>query len=205
MARVAYAEAGNQGDSGLAGVVYTVINRLIDGRWGDTVEAVVSAHHQFEPVMKAGGSWRGLPQVTPAQEARINTIVNLALDGRLPDLTGGARFFQNAKIVAARAAAGTVSPKLVHFGGAAPSAKIGDHTFYASTNGGSVEGAAKGRGGRAFAPKPQSLFIGENRAAMTIPDPLAASAAKGEQGQAPSSRQGLFVLADGSVRSEARP
>ena len=28
IARVAYAEAGNQGDSGLAGVVYTILNRL---------------------------------------------------------------------------------------------------------------------------------------------------------------------------------
>jgi len=53
--RVAYAEAGNQGDSGLAGVVYTILNRLADGRWGGSVAAVVDAPHQFEPVMRAGG------------------------------------------------------------------------------------------------------------------------------------------------------
>lgn len=31
--RVAFAEAGNQGDSGLAAVVYTILNRVQDGRW----------------------------------------------------------------------------------------------------------------------------------------------------------------------------
>ena len=47
IARVAYAEAANQGDSGLAGVVYTIINRLADGRWGGSVEMVVNARRQF--------------------------------------------------------------------------------------------------------------------------------------------------------------
>ena len=32
IARVAFAEAANQGDSGLAAVVYTIMNRLQDGR-----------------------------------------------------------------------------------------------------------------------------------------------------------------------------
>jgi len=103
MARTVIAEAGNQGDSGMAGVVYTILNRLSDGRWGGSVQAVVDAPGQFEPVMRAGGSWRALRPVTAAQEARVNTIVNLALDGRLPDLTGGVRYFQNPQIVATRA------------------------------------------------------------------------------------------------------
>ena len=101
--RVAFAEAGNQGDSGLAAVVYTILNRVQDGRWGATVEAVVNARGQFEPVMRAGGDWRRLPASTVAQRARIETILNLALEGRLPDLTNGARFFQNPQIVADRA------------------------------------------------------------------------------------------------------
>ena len=140
IARVAYAEAANQGDSGLAGVVYTILNRVQDGRWGGTVEAVINARGQFEPVMRAGGSWRNLRPVTDAQRARIDTILNLALEGRLPDLTNGARFFQNASIVAAREAAGAVSPGLTNFGGAPASAMIGDHTFYAE--------AGRGGGGR---------------------------------------------------------
>lgn len=139
LARVAYAEAGDQGASGLAVVVYTIINRLIDGRWGRSVAAVVDAPYQFEPVMRAGGDWRRLAPVSPTQEAKVHTIVELALQGRLPDLTGGARYFQNEKIVAGRVAAGAASPDLVAFGGASPSAKIGAHSFFRDV-------AAKGQG-----------------------------------------------------------
>lgn len=133
VARVAFAEAANQGDSGLAGVVYTVINRLISRQWGDTVTEVVNAPNQFEPVHKAGG-WENLPPLSPTQQTRVDTIINLALDGRLPDLTNGALFFQNPAIVAKREANGTVSEGLTHFGGSTPSAVIQDHTFYAAIN-----------------------------------------------------------------------
>lgn len=176
MARVAFAEAGNQGESGLAAVVYTIINRLVDGRWGATVEAVVDAPHQFEPVMRAGGTWRRLPPVSAAQEASVHTIVALALQGRLPDLTGGARFFQNEKVVADRAAEGLVSPSLVGFGGAAPSAKIGDHTFYPQAGKTDAAPAPK-RGGKArpgttVAPKAGGMFFGENHADNQAADPF---------------------------------
>ena len=120
--RVAFAEAGGQGDSGLAGVVYTVLNRLADGRWGASVDAVLNAPHQFEPVMRVGGDWRDLPRLDAPSQARIDTILNLALEGRLPDLTGGARYFQNPAVVAARARAGVVPPGRVDFGGRAPPA-----------------------------------------------------------------------------------
>lgn len=176
MARVAYAEAGSQGESGLAAVVYTIINRLVDGRWGATVEAVVDAPHQFEPVMRAGGSWRRLPPVTAAQEATVHTIVALALQGRLPDLTGGARYFQNQTTVADRAAAGLVPPGLVGFGGAAPSARIGDHAFYAEAGKSSSAPAAKPpRDAHPATPSGSAaggIFFGENRAASQAADPF---------------------------------
>lgn len=133
IARVAFAEAANQGDSGLAGVVYTILNRLLSGQWGNSINAVVNAPHQFEPVHTAGG-WRELPPLSPVQQSRVDTIINLALDGRLPDLTNGALFFQNPQIVANREAQGEVSEGLTHFGGSSPSAVIKDHTFYASIN-----------------------------------------------------------------------
>ena len=129
--RVAFAEAGNQGDSGLAAVVYTILNRVQDGRWGATVEAVINARGQFEPVMRVGGDWRRLPASTVAQRARIETILNLALEGRLPDLTNGARFFQNPQIVADRASRGEVSEGLDNFGNTGPSAVIGAHSWRA--------------------------------------------------------------------------
>ena len=171
-ARVAYAEAGDQGESGLAGVVYTIINRLMDGRWGSTVEAVVDAPHQFEPVMHAGGSWRRLRTVSAVQEAIVHTIVSLALQGRLPDLTGGAKYFQNRRIVAARAAAGVVSPTRVGFGGATPVAQIGDHTFYAGVARSSdASGRHRPLSRRARAAG-DSIFFGENRAQGQGADPM---------------------------------
>ena len=171
--RVAFAEAGNQGDSGLAAVVYTILNRDQDGRWGATVEAVINARGQFEPVMRAGGDWRRLPASTVAQRARIETILNLSLEGRLPDLTNGARFFQNPQIVADRASRGEVSEGLVNFGNTGPSAVIGAHSFYVEAR------SAGGRGSRAPAPTSTprgsraaaawqaaggAIFVGDNRA-----------------------------------------
>jgi len=132
IARVAYAEAGNQGDSGLAGVVYTVLNRLMDGGFGTDVTAVLDAPHQFEPVARAGG-WQGLPPRNAVEQAHVDTILNLALDGRLPDPTNGARFFQNPAIVAARADAGAMPRDRVDFGGQAPVAIIKDHAFYTAS------------------------------------------------------------------------
>ena len=149
IARVAFAEAANQGDSGLAGVTYTIINRLISGQWGGSVTAVVNAPRQFEPVHRAGG-WRQLPALSPTQRTRVDTIINLALDGRLPDLTNGALLFQNPDVVADREAAGTVSKGLTHFGGSTPSAVIRDHTFYASINN------AVGAGKAERIPEPQA-------------------------------------------------
>ncbi|MCV5580468.1 cell wall hydrolase, partial [Escherichia coli] len=67
IARVAIAEAANQGDSGLAGVVYTIINRRLSGQFGQTVTDVVNSPKQFEPVTKVGGDWKKLPSVTVSQ------------------------------------------------------------------------------------------------------------------------------------------
>jgi hypothetical protein len=127
--RVAYAEAANQGDSGLTAVVYTLLNRLISGQFGNSVVAIVNAPKQFEPVTKAGG-WQNLPPLKPDQQAKIDTMVNLALAGYLPDPTNGALFFQNPAIVAKREQAGSVTKGMTHFGGATPSAVIQDHAFY---------------------------------------------------------------------------
>ena len=198
LARVSFAEAGNQGDSGLAGVVYTILNRLQDGRWGSTVGAVVNARGQFEPVMRAGGDWRRLPAVSPAQQARIDTILNLALDGRLPDLTNGARFFQNPAVVSRRVQAGTVSANLVNFGGAPASAVIGAHHFYVSRR----RGGGAGGAGRELRPPPSArpaqplLIVGENRAPS-----VGADASTQVQ---PDPSHALFIAGDGRVAETPR-
>jgi len=190
IARVTWAEAAGQGDSGLAGVVYTILNRLAAGRWGDSVDQVVNARAQFEPVLRAGGDWRALPAVRPAERARIDTILNLALEGRLPDLTGGALYFQNPKIVAARAAAGTVSPPLVHFGGAAPSVVIGDHAFYPGSTGrpaAPVDPVASAGG---------AIFPDQNRPSDAI---MASVRAAGSPALAVVGPRGLVVLPTGEI------
>jgi spore germination cell wall hydrolase CwlJ-like protein len=128
--RVAYHEAGNQGDRGIAAVVYTIINRVGSGRFGRTVSDVLNAPRQFEPVSRVGGSWQRLPPAPAAARARIDAIVGLALKGDLADETGGALYFQNPRIVANRERAGLVSRGLTNFGGQTPSAVIGDHSFY---------------------------------------------------------------------------
>ena len=71
-----------------------------------------------------------MPPLDLTQSIQFETILNLILAGRLPDPTQGALFFQNTRIVAARAAAGVVSPNLVDFGGTPPVAEIRDHRFY---------------------------------------------------------------------------
>ena len=199
IARVAFAEAGDQGDSGLAGVIYAILNRLAGGRWGTSINPVLDARSQFEPVMRAGGDWHDLPAVSAAQQARVDTILNLALDGRLPDLTGGARYFQNPALVARRARAGEVSPGSVDFGGAIPSAIIGAHSFYVEPGRG---GASKEMRRRAV-PRgsEQAIFVGENRAPAeanspeTVADPSIGSAAPTPPFVDPA--QALFIGHDG--------
>ena len=207
--RVAFAEAGNQGDSGLAAVVYTILNRVQDGRWGATVEAVVNARGQFEPVMRVGGDWRRLPASTIAQRARIETILNLALEGRLPDLTNGARFFQNPQIVADRATRGEVSEGLVNFGGTGPSAVIGAHSFYVDVR------SAGGRGTRSAKPSSTprgsssaaawqsaggAIFVGDNRAAQDpseVSSPAPEAAGQGAMRATKVADPGRSIFVDG--------
>ncbi len=129
LGRVSYAEAGNQGEEGIAAVIFTILNRVNSGHFGSTIQGVIDAPNQFEPATRVGG-WRYLPPLDPWQTVQFDTILNLILAGRLPDLTNGALFFQNAEIVAARAARGRVSSYLVDFGGTPPVAEIGDHRFY---------------------------------------------------------------------------
>lgn len=129
LARVAYAEAGNQGPEGLAAVVYTVLNRVASGRFQNTIHAVIDARYQFEPVTKAGG-WRNLPPLSPDVQAQFELLLSGILSGRIPDPTRGALYFQNREVTAARAAAGLVPLSLVDFGGQLPIAQLGDHRFY---------------------------------------------------------------------------
>lgn len=130
LGRVAYAEAGDQREEGLAAVAHAVLNRVASGQFGASVQGVLDAPGQFEPVTRAGGSWRYLPPLTASQRLVFGTILDLILQGRLPDPTAGSTYFQNAAVVAQRAAAGQVPPNLVNFGGQTPAATVRDHSFF---------------------------------------------------------------------------
>ncbi|MGX9419189.1 cell wall hydrolase [Vibrio sp. RC27] len=127
--RTAYAEAANQGSLGLSGVVFTILNRKISGKFSDSIKSIINSNNQFEPVTVAGG-WEKLPQPTLEQRARIETIIELAQSGYMSDPTHAALYFQNTQIVAKRVEEGSVSGHLEHFGNAPISASIADHTFY---------------------------------------------------------------------------
>ena len=131
LGRIVYAEAGTQPIAGKAAVLAVVLNRAgTDGN----VQAVIDAPGQFEPILRAPGrTWRGLPPLSAEQRTEFRAILDLALGGWLPDPTDGARFFQNPDIVAKRAAAGTVRPSLVDFGGKPRTVTIAQHTFYGGT------------------------------------------------------------------------
>lgn len=137
IARVTVAEAGNQGESGMAAVVHTIVNRLIDGNFGASVQEIIDAPRQFEPAHRAGG-WKNLPIPSAAQKAKVDAIVALMIDGYLADPSNGALYFQNPAVVATREAEGKASKGLTRFGGSSPSAVIRDHEFYASVKGNSA-------------------------------------------------------------------
>lgn len=128
--RTAIAEASNQGSLGLSGVVFTILNRKVSGKFSSSIESIINSANQFEPVTTVGG-WENLPIPTLAQQAQIETIIELAQSGYMADPTKGALYFQNATIVAKRVEEGTVSGHLEHFGNSPISATIEDHTFYA--------------------------------------------------------------------------
>jgi hypothetical protein len=81
--RVAYAEAGNQGEEGIAAVIFTILNRVSSGQFQDSVQGVIDAPNQFEPATRAGG-WRYLPPLDLTQSIQFETILNLILAGWLP-------------------------------------------------------------------------------------------------------------------------
>jgi N-acetylmuramoyl-L-alanine amidase len=193
--RVAEAEAGNQGDSGVAAVVQTILNRLAAGTWGSSVEQVVDAPHQFEPVARAGGDWRRLPAPSDTQRAQVNTILTLIADGRMPDFIGGALYFQNPKIVAARVAAGTIPADRLNFGGRVPVATIGDHAFYSYGLAGGVR-TSPPSAGPIFIPKP---VVETPAAAAPAPEPSAGVATSSPPDRA------MFILSDGRLAEDPLP
>ena len=133
LARIIEAEASNQGDIGQAYVLFVILNRTIHEDFANQIQKVINKKNQFEPATTAKG-WRNLPAVSGEKNAKIQTMINLARSGTMPDPTGGALYFQNVKTVSKREKRGSVSKGLTGFNGSIPKETIKDHTFYTSIN-----------------------------------------------------------------------
>jgi spore germination cell wall hydrolase CwlJ-like protein len=169
LGRLAYAEAGNQGEEGLAAVIYAVLNRLVSGRYGANVRSTIEGPGQFEPVGRAGGQWQHLPPLSPTQSATVATIIDLIQQGRLPDLTDGATLFQNPQIVARRAAAGEVPTSLVNFNNQTPIAVVRDHAFFDRLRPDRPGAGSEGATGRLIYPPGASPAVRVERIAAGTP------------------------------------
>lgn len=97
--RLVAAEAGNQGVAGQNAVAATILNRMADGQFPDSLDAVASQKNQFEPWRKYGG-FKRMPSLSKGQQDSLRSFVNnYSAD---TDPTGGALFFQNPAITAKR-------------------------------------------------------------------------------------------------------
>lgn len=131
LTRAVIAEAGGEGAAGQSAVARVILNRVQAGNFGSGVQGVVNAKNQFEPVGKAGGDWRNLPEPTAAQREAVRKMAEGAANGEA-DPTGGALYFLNRQIAAQR---GTDFGK----GNKTQTAEIGGHTFYKEFGKGGAE------------------------------------------------------------------
>ena len=122
LARTLYGEARGEGPEGMQAVANVIVNRArLGGWWGDSIETVCKKRFQFS-------LWNDLSdpntvktlQATPADPAYAQAldIAGRAIDGTLPDITGGATHYH----------ADWVNPEWAN-----PqymTAQIGKHSFY---------------------------------------------------------------------------
>ena len=121
-------EASGETEIGKIAVAYAVLNRQKRGRWGDTIQSVVTSPGQFEPWMTRRAAIERLSHDDPRYQ-RAAIIADAVLSEQTPDPTAGATHFLNPVIVRARR------------GGTLPSwasgegQPIGRHVFYCPTEG----------------------------------------------------------------------
>jgi Cell Wall Hydrolase len=123
LVRTVIGEAGNQGPEGMAAVAQSVMNRVVSGRYGSSPAAVVLAPGQYEPWATRRQELLGYSPNSPAYQ-QAGGIVDAVAAGDIPDSTNGATHFYSPT---AQAALGRQPPKWA----TKPTAKVGDHLFFA--------------------------------------------------------------------------
>jgi spore germination cell wall hydrolase CwlJ-like protein len=116
-------EACGETELGRVAVAYAVLNRKKRGRWGDRIQAVVTAPGQFEPWMTRRREMERLSSIDPCYQSAAATA-DAVLSGQVRDPTAGATHFLNPVIVRARRN-GTLPSWASGHG-----RPIGRHTFY---------------------------------------------------------------------------
>lgn len=117
-------EAAGETELGQAAVAHVVLNRMSSGKWGRSIEDVVTSPWQFEPWMTRRKEMEKLdPFDRRFQKAA--KIADAVLAGEMPDPTAGATHFLNPVIVRQRR--GGSLPSWAHNEGQ----PIGRHVFYA--------------------------------------------------------------------------
>lgn len=120
-------EAGGESELGKAAVAHVVLNRVRSGKWGNSVEDVVTSPWQFEPWMTRREELEKLHPFDPRFQ-KAARIADAVLAGDMPDPTAGATHFLNPVVVRQRR------------GGSLPlwarrkGQPIGRHVFYAPNN-----------------------------------------------------------------------
>lgn len=121
LARTLWGEARGEGRQGMQAVANVIMNRVrIGGWWGNTVEAVCRKPWQFSCWLATDPNSAKMRTVTP-DDAAFRTALELAqiaVTGKLSDITGGATHY-HAKHVSPAWAVGATLTKI-----------IGNHIFY---------------------------------------------------------------------------
>lgn len=124
MARTAWGEARGEGSRGMQAVLNVIMNRVKKGGWwGATPAEVCTKKSQFSVWNKSDPNYSKMLAVTEADKNFHDAmqLAELAYNGQLPDITGGATNYVNL-------AALSSIPSWV--GKMTKTAKIGNHTFY---------------------------------------------------------------------------
>ena len=122
IARTIWGEARGEGDEGMAAVAAVVMNRAAKGGWwGTTPVAVALMPWQFSAWNQNDPNRAKVEAVTTDDPsfARAVEIATAAIDGTLPDITGGATHYHTKAVAPAWAD----QSKIV--------ADVGNHLFYA--------------------------------------------------------------------------
>src|SRR5882672_3489136 len=123
MIRTVVGESDDQPAIGQAGVAHVIMNRLKDGRWGDSPAAVVLSRSQFEPWQTRAPELLKI-KTDSDRYKKVASVVDDVIAGKIPDPTGGATHFLEPDIVRRRR--GGSLPDWA----SGPGLRIADHVFY---------------------------------------------------------------------------